>query len=237
MNNIQETSRRQKAIQGFLGKKSKVNTFGIITAENPMGFNFDSQENKKRNNDLLDFFRGRQYIYFPVKGKFGNTEKPFMVYNITLEDMEIIGHRFDQKSFIYAEVNKSDDEPRVIFYYYQKQYSEEQAKDEYGKPIKQKDREYQLIETKDVFCRLDNDADDNFTAIGRNFKFTIPFDLFNEAITRFEEFINERCEKHPLYKKRCIRHINESLDTRRTYRGRFVSRAELYGDHYEKFLK
>ena len=56
-------SRRQTAIKDILGVNSRVQTFGVITAENPMGKSLTPQENKKRNEMLIGFLRSRQYIY------------------------------------------------------------------------------------------------------------------------------------------------------------------------------
>lgn len=237
MNNIQETSRRQKAIQSFLGTNSKVMTFGIITAENPMYQQRSSRENEERNIMLVNFFRSRQYIYFPVTGKFDANEHSFMVYNVTLDDMKIMGRTFDQESFIFAEIDRSEEIPKIKFSYYEKPYSEDMKINKNGKKIKPKDRDYYLKDTSDISCNLDKSTENYFTAIGRNFKFVIPFSVFNEAITRFDDFVNERCDKHPLYNERCMRNINESIDPNRTSRGRFVNRAKLYGDNYELWLK
>jgi len=234
---ISETSRRQKAIRNFTGKSNKVKTFGIITAENPMGKELPEQENAKRNGMLRSYLQSRQYVWFPVNGKYGNLEHPFMVYNCSLGDMKAIGRTFDQESFIFAEVNTTDDGAEVVFSYYQKPYSETTKTGDDGKKIKPSDRDYKYIESKKEYVRLDNDADDFFTSIGKNFKFTIPFDIFAEQVDRVNEMILERCNKHEQYLLSHKRLISESVSDEFTFNGRRLRRAQLYGTHYEKFLK
>ena len=195
-----------------------------------MGKQFDAQENKNRNNMLKSFFSSKQYAFCPVKGKYGNIEHPFMVYNVSLEDMKIIGRTFDQESFIYAEIENNNSQPHVIFSFYKKDYSENEKK------LKLSQKEYHFIESKDVYVKIDNDANEDFTAIGRNFKFSIPFDIFCESIYRFNRFVNERCDKYEAYNLSCERLIEESIDNRRTDRSRRLRRAQLYGKNFEKFL-
>ena len=233
---LTETTRRQKAIRGFLGKNNKVKTFGIITAENPMGISYGSKENKDRNMELRMFLASRQYLFFPAKGKYGNVEHPFLIYNISLDDMKLIGKKFDQESFIYAEVDNSGEQPHVVFSYFAKEYSEAAEADANGNPIKPSQREYKFIESKDIYTGLDSETSDYFTALGRNFKFSIPFDIFNEAIEKYNNFVNERCEKHQEYKALFGKRLDESIQSGRVGRSRRLARARLYGKNYEKFL-
>lgn len=232
---LNETSRRQKATKKFLGANNMVKTFGIITGENPMGMKYGGQENEKRNGMLTSFLKSKQYLFYQVKGKYGNIEHPLMVYNVSLEDMKTIGHTFDQESFIYAEIDNEQGQPHVTFSYYKKDFSETE-KINGGKKIKPSDREYHFIEKKDNYVQLDADAEDYFTAIGRNFKFSIPFDIFNEAIDNYNNFVNERCDRYEKYKWLCEKRITESVQSERTEYYRRLKRAELYGTNYEKFL-
>ena len=232
---LSETSRRQKAIKNFLGVNNKVKTFGIITAENPMGMKIGSQENMKRNSMLTSFLRSKQYMYCQVKGKYGNIEHPFMVYNVSLEDMKTIGRTFDQERFIYAEIDNKQGQPHVEFSFYKKDFSENTNIDN-GKRLTPSQREYRFIESKGVYVRINTEADDDFTAIGRNFKFSIPFDIFSEAINRFNDFISERCEKYEEYNNSCERLIRESIQPNRTAHSRRIKRAQLYGNHFKKFI-
>ena len=229
-------SRRQTAFKSFLGVNSKVQTFGIITAENPMGKPLTPQENKKRSEMHIGFLRRRQYIYYPVKGKYGNEETIFMIYNVSLADMKAIGRAFDQKSFIYAEVAQSDKQPLVAFSYYKKGYGEDVKTYDNGRKIKPNGHDYKFVESKSVYYGLDDDAEDYFTAIGRNFRLSIPFDSFSESIVRFNEFINERCIKHEEYRLKYNRLVLESIESNRTDKSRHIRRAQLYGTHYERFL-
>lgn len=234
---LNETSRRQKAVSGFIGKNNKIKTFGIITGENPMGRKLPQQENTKRNEMLRSYLQSRQFVWFPVKGKYGNTEHPFMIYNCSIEDLKTIGRTFDQESFIFAEVRINADNAQVVFSYYQKFYPETAKTDEGGKKLKPSEKDYQFIESKSEFVTLDNDVDDFFTSIGRNFKFTIPFDIFLEQVESVNKMILERCSKYEQYQKSHERLISESISDELTFNGRRLRRAQLYGTHYENFLK
>ena len=232
---ISETSHRQKTIKNFLGTNNKVKTFGIITAENPMGVELGEQDNQKRNKMLISFLRSKQYVFCHVKGKYSNMEHPFMVYNISIEDMKTIGRTFDQESFIFAEIENEQGQPHVIFSFYKKDFSE-MGNSYNGQRLKPSQREYCFIESKDVYVKIDNESETDFTATGRNFKFSIPFDIFNESIKRYNDFINERCIKHDKYNYLCNKLITESIQANRTDHSRRLRRAQLYGKHYEKFL-
>lgn len=233
---ISETSRRQKAVTNFLGKNNNVKTFGIITGENPSGIRMNRQENQKRNNMLKSFLASRQYVFYTAKGKYNSIEHPFIIYNVSIEDMKAIGHTFDQESFIYAEVENENGQPKVIFSYYKKDYSENDKVSADGHKIKPSEREYKFIESKETYIRLDSNLTDEFTAIGRNFKFSIPFDVFKESFERINNFINERCEESDMYDRYHVKLIEESIQNKRTAKSRRLKRAQLYGKNYKMFL-
>ena len=216
-----KTLRKQRVIKNLLVVNNKLKTFGIITAENPMDEQSCSQENEIRNKKLHSLLRSRQYVFCPVEGRYGNVEHSFMICNVSLEDMKEIGREFDQKSFIYAEINSEQGQPQLSFSYFQK--------------LKPRG-EYRFVEKNDVYTSIDAEADEFFTATGRNFKFTIPFDMFNEAVEYYNNFVNERCQKHEEYDNYCEMLINESIQANRTGMGRRIRRAQLYGTHYETFL-
>ena len=208
---VSETSRRQKATQSFLGKRGNIKTFCIITAENPMGVKTLPSENKKRYNELTDFLSSHQFVYFPVKGKYGSVEHSLMIYNISLEACKNIGKRFNQESFIYANVKDNS----VIFSYYQKNGD---------------NSPYNKIEDIEKYVDT-TENDDFFTAIGRNFKFTIPFKIFESHIDKINSIITERC-KNENYKNNYKVWLSESVNDNKTLYSQRFKRAKLWGKNY-----
>lgn len=210
---IEETPRRQKAKRGFWGKQNNIKTFCIISSENPLGRKIDLMENKVLYNNLIELLRNNQYIYFPVKGKYNNIEHLVMVYNISINDSENIGLKYNQESFIYATVL---DDNLVNFSYYQKGETGNYAKIE------------------DIQKYVDA-TDDDFTAIGRHFKFRIPFKIFEGQCRKINNIIKERCE-NDIYQRNYNKWINESISDEFTPHAQRIRRAKLWGTNYKMMM-
>ena len=93
-----------RLLQIMAGVVPTVKTFGIITAENPMGVDFPKKENANRNDNLKKMLNRGHYGYNQVKGMYGFLENPFFVRNITRGAIEQYGKDFDQKAVIWGEV-------------------------------------------------------------------------------------------------------------------------------------
>ena len=116
-----------------INKKLNIKTFAILTGENPMGHRLTSEENIALNDSFASDLQRQHFRYFPITGSYnGNPEKPFMVFNIGLEDAKFLAHEYDQESFIFAEVL---DKGHVIFKYYEKKFSEKEMKAKIAKKI------------------------------------------------------------------------------------------------------
>ncbi len=153
-------------------------TFGIITAENPMGLKISRDENKRLNKEFHDLLSRGGYTFTKVKGKYGNIENPVLILNITLKDLKKFGDLYNQESVIYGEVNDYRD---VTFEYW--------IRDNEKSPLKFKDS----IDHIDVL----QDPDDFYTRI-KNWKFNIPFPIFQESLISWAEkvsFLKEESKK------------------------------------------
>lgn len=158
------------------GRKSNIKTFGIITAQNPNSTEATSSFNKKANKDLLKSLKDSGFIVMPVKGKFANnTEHSYIILNISLEQLLRYGYSYRQTSFIFAETGN----PFTAYYY------------ECEKPESIPDKLTNPYVKKDSIDRIEElDADDNYSLIGKNFKFTIPFHIFDSISNKIQDNVN-----------------------------------------------
>ena len=182
---LTETTRRQKAEQRFLNG-TFVKTIGIISPENPMGKKVESEENSKYINRFKDYMKNTNTKYFPVKGKYGNVEQSYMLFNITLEDLKLWASAFKQQSFIYGIVNDG----KIHFQYYQMN----------NKNI------YALYDEVDGFIER-NEFEDFYSATSRHFKFQIPFSKLISCIEEHDNLIKERIKKSDI--NICFFHISK----------------------------
>lgn len=166
-----EKHRRNKSVEGLMTNPdtSNIKTLAVFTAENP-----DStptpKDNKRYNNSLAKDLKMGHYVVIPSKGKFGSVENSFAVLNISLETVMAYCGKYQQTSFIFS----INDNGKLVNEYWAKQ-NESLPYDKHTNPYVKKDTESSVI-------RMD-DANDYYTQIG-DFKFTIPFPIFNENISR-----------------------------------------------------
>lgn len=92
-----------KLLRSLAGMEPSIDTVGIITAENPMAQKFSPEQNNKRNKDLADELRALGYGFYQVKGKYGNAEKPFVIPNVSKDDIMKLGKIFEQDAVIFVE--------------------------------------------------------------------------------------------------------------------------------------
>ena len=97
----------------MMGSVDRINSVGIITAENPMGQETDKKINLESQAKLKDDIRKLGYGFIQMKGTYGNTENPFFIPNISKEDLIKLGQKYNQESIIYGE--KESDESKVYF--------------------------------------------------------------------------------------------------------------------------
>lgn len=250
MNNIFETTRRQKAIKNFLGMGKNIKTFCIVASENPMGKKLNSLENDARIKKMEDYLKEIQQPYFKAKGKYKDVEHPFIVFNISLNDSMFLAHGIgffkdiegasninnDQESFIFGECNMDENnQPVVSFSYYLKDYGDDAEAKEDGTKLTKKDKEYKFVEQISEY-RNQYEQDDCFTAIGKHFKFSIPFKIFESQFGEFNDMLEERSKSLSYFVMK-ERLINECISDDYTGKSKRLKRARLYGDNYKSFLQ
>lgn len=217
---INETSRRQKLTKKFQGLDKNLYNLGIITSENPMGNKLSKEDNKSRLDDIDDFLRQGGYLYYRVKGKYGNVEHPCIVFNISLDTLKEIGYKFQQESFIYGEfIPQNNGGTKLLFQYFEK-----------GEKTP-----YRLKDKNLGYVKFEKDVKDYFTAISKDFKFNIPFSIFESTLYECNKLLSERSENLKYVNRKCSL-IRESMDMDKTEQHRRTCRFKLYGQNYEKWL-
>ena len=166
-----ETSRFQKAKKAFLGQMKNIRNFAIITPENPMGVASTSTENSALCEKFENSLKSGHYLFYKVRGKFnGNLEHSYMVFNVQLEQVKkwACESEFNQQSFFFCEsqYDEVDRKTGVKFNYWSRKPGKKNA--------------FELIESTLEWIDFTN-MDSEFTAIGRNFKFSIPLQCFMET--------------------------------------------------------
>ena len=85
------------------GVVPNIDTFAILTAENPNSVQLSRAENQKRNDKLEQQLSNKYYGYRKAKGKYGNPENTFFVPDITKSDAMFSGREWEQNTTIFAE--------------------------------------------------------------------------------------------------------------------------------------
>ena len=173
----------RKVKQALSGNNDLIKSWGIITAENPIGMDFPDDVNKKRDSALRSSLAQSNQEYIKVKGQYGNPENSLFIINPSLSDMKKIASNYGQESFIFAVNTPGDDGFSFDAGYYDMDVDD--TKKDMWKTRFEKDPEYKIPTTipykKSITKKRiinQKDADDFFTSIdshGRKFKFQIPF--------------------------------------------------------------
>ena len=200
MNNINETSRRQKAQQAIQGKNKRVRTIGIVSAQNPMGKQASKEYNQRAQNELISGLKNGRFMYYVTDGLYGSPEKSVMIYNISLNDLLHIAKKYSQESVIYVDIQGKD----ISYQYYE---------------IDSQNGEYVKRHEENDIVDATND-NDYYTKISRHFKFRIPF---FEHIRYITNTLNERAKHIDVDKM-----LSESLDSSYTGLHKYKCRGELY---------
>ncbi len=97
----------------MMGAVDSVNKVGILTAENPKGEQAAPEYNKEKQAELKADLRSLGLGFIQIKGKYNVLENPFVVPNISREDVLSLGLKYGQESIIYGE--KEENENEVYF--------------------------------------------------------------------------------------------------------------------------
>lgn len=226
MNKLTETSAESKAKKLFTNpsKSGYIKTFAIFTANNP-----DAEQTARKKNislnkelkgdmkfDIEKELNNGYWSYYKVKGKYGNVENSFIVYNITLSDAKELSAKYHQQSFIYG----TNEDGKLTFAFYANR-----SKSKY---------DYVKVDEKDSFDILDKDAENYYTQISRDFKFSIPFDVFEVAADQMIEELDERKEQIKWSENDVVECIKNSLDEKKTNTRKYQLRATLKNKNKDK---
>lgn len=223
-NYLSETDRKSKATQLFKEPgKSRIKTFAIFTAENPNAIAVSRDKNKEFNKSLkqtlgdlmTDVLNNGMYHYYKVKGKYGSTEHSFLVYNLTVKSAKYLCEEFCQESFIFG-INHGD---HLSF-----QFWKNTGKNGYH---------YVMVDEKDWFNDTTNSTD-NYTQISKEFKFTIPFEIFELANESLLEYYDKKCALYEQYKDSLDSYIEACTDELRTGRFQYETRNFMFGHDAER---
>ena len=202
---ILENARLKAALVGKTKKGKSIQSFGIISPENPMGNKLTSKENMKHIERMKKQLSDGKHSYTRTQGMYEqNKEKSFFIYNINLSSMMSLGKTYGQKSFIFGE----NSDKGMTFYFYEK-----------GAGNSQYAKKYTKTEIKNQ-----SDADDFFSR-NKSYRFNIPFfEAFEEA----KEELNEKFDyiDDDIYNEA----IKYNLEKSKTMTGKhlWIKRCELF---------
>ena len=157
-------------------KKSGINnirTIVVLDSVNPDDQRTIKQYNPKARRSPLSIIKSGGYACVPAMENFGNFSRPYGIFNMSLDTAKKICRKCQQTSFVFSILN----EDGMV-------YSEYYTKQDPTLPYNKHANDY----TKNDECDTWEDtskADGNFTVIGKEFKYTIPYKTLyaiNDAI-------------------------------------------------------
>lgn len=163
---------------------NNVRTFGIITSENPNCEPLSTKENGKLMKELKKIFKNSRHIWVQQLGKFGgNQEHSIFIFNISLINLIYYAGKYEQTSFFFGEIVKENGAQNLKISYYQKRVD--------GQPYDKYKNPYDLIETTTNILDLSNEDVDEYSIVGKHFKYTIPLKYFNTVEDNLTENLNK----------------------------------------------
>ena len=171
--------------------------------DNSAYFSVDDMENSIKNG---------HWHYYKVKGVYGNVERSLLVYNISLEDAKELSKKYRRQSFIFG-INENG----VLKF----EFYANASKSGYS---------YHKADERDDFTVLDDDADNYYTQIARDFKINIPFEVFEVAADRMIEAINNKNYILKWSDDAIMKCIEESVDDSITGKQRYFARSTLWSN-------
>ena len=166
----------------LIGQNPNVESFTILTSENPMRQSLNRKDNRERLTNLKKQLRTGGHPYHPIKGKFDNNEHSFVIYNVSRKAAESYARVYGQESFIFA-IKKTDNRPYMQYEYWS-------TKDD-GKTYTQ----------NSTATKIDNaEAADNYFSRLNSYKFKIAFpeedfditDSVKEALMRIDNIEKQK---------------------------------------------
>ena len=149
------------------GGYNGIHTIVVLTSENLDSQQTTKQFNKKARCSLLSNIKDGGYAYVLAMGKVGNIERPCAVFNMSVDTAKKLCGKYRQTSFVFSVLNENG---MIHSDYYEKQ--------DPTFPCDRQTNEYIKKDECDTWKEMSN-VDDCFTVIGKKFKYSIPFKMFN----------------------------------------------------------
>lgn len=158
---------------------NNIMNFAIISAENPDSTEDTSANNKKHMKQLSDMLKRDHYVFVRQDGHFGgNAEHSYIIFNITQEVAARISGKFEQTSFFYC---YPDDKGNIVNEYWEKKDT--------NAPYNSVKNPYEFI-NKTTKVHNEKDAEDFYSVIGKDYKYSIDSAVFSKANDMLEECLN-----------------------------------------------
>ena len=200
--------------------KHVVETFAILTADDPDTLSSDRATNDKSNAQLKGLMSYEnpesiltryKFNYYKVKGQDGNKEDSILIYNLALEDAKSLATRFKQQSFIFG---KNTDDGLVF------QFWANRSQSGYA---------YAKADEKTIFEDA-TEKEDYYTQISGDFKFSIPFEKFDFDDDEMMESLYSKWFSGDKYRQYFDENLTNSLSNKYTFMGRTMSRERLFSN-------
>lgn len=184
---INEVSKNAKQRNLDISKKLFINgrsynniiNFAILSAENPDSQEDTTANNKKHMKKLSDILKRDHYTFVRQDGHFeGNVEHSYIIFNIKQEVVAKLAGMFQQTSFFYC---YPDGNNNIVNEYWEKQDTK-QAYNSVKNP-------YVFI-NKTTTINNEKDAEDFYSIIDKDYKYSIDPSVFVKADTALQESID-----------------------------------------------
>lgn len=183
---ITEASRNAKKRNFDVCKKMFINgksynnimSFAILSAENPDSTEDTAANNKKHMKKLSDLLKRDHYTFVRQDGHFeGNVEHSYIIFNITAEVAAKLAGKFEQTSFFYC---YPDGNGNMVNEYWAKQDTK-QPYDSVKNPY--------IFINKTTKIHNEKDAEDFYSIIDNDYKYSIDTSVFVKADAALQESI------------------------------------------------
>ncbi len=235
--NVVDTSRRQKAERTITGLLKAVKTFAIIGVEKPYyGDEKTDSEWRKIRKQFEDDMKNSAVVFYKTKGRyFSKDENSYIIYNISLSHAKAIGEIYLQDSFIFANVKDYIEDyggVNVEYTAFKARY--------FNRGGHYEVIDYVATETVEDVIILEENVDNDYTAVSRKFKFRIPFTenafcveneiVYEDNINEVTDWVNEKLETDCSYKFIYDENIKRIISDNLRGIDKYAGRIKLYGE-------
>lgn len=99
----EKQNRIQKLQNEFTHPQSEyVRTFAILTYENSISLEKSESKSAELQKQFTKDLKDSQFIFHPIRGKYGKPEHSYIVLNVTITDMDYFARNRKLQSYIFA---------------------------------------------------------------------------------------------------------------------------------------